>query len=66
MRYYKLINNNEFVGIGTSLDMRRFQKEAWHFFLYATSLKLNTCNAMVRSIVLLGCCQQIPMQKKSL
>lgn len=27
MRYYKLINNNEFVGIGTSLDMRRFQKK---------------------------------------
>lgn len=27
MRYYKLINNNEFVGIGTSLDMRRFQRK---------------------------------------
>lgn len=27
MRYYKLINNNEFVGIGMSLDMRRFQKK---------------------------------------
>ena len=27
MKYYKLINNNEFVGIGTSLDMRKFQKK---------------------------------------
>lgn len=27
MKYYKLISNNEFIGIGTSFDMRKFQKK---------------------------------------
>ena len=27
MKYYKLISDNEFIGIGTSFDMRKFQKK---------------------------------------
>ena len=27
MRYYKIIINNEIVGIGTTIDLRKFQKK---------------------------------------
>ena len=27
MRYYKIIMNNKFVGIGTTIDLRKFQKK---------------------------------------
>lgn len=62
MKYYKLISNNEFIGIGTSFDMRKFQKNM-AFSWCVMSLKLNTFNAMGKCIVQYGWHLKILMHK---